>query len=161
MCFLLCAGLCFSTMNPRSTFSIWAAGRRADRMPWEQNAISHCADLPCASSFILNIWLWPFLFIFFWSQLYSPDPAPRSDVYFGQERTKKKNLEEQEHSDAEQKRWRSLSASDNPPGKTEEMVLACDPSTCAHICKGNKTSTPGPGFLNLALLRAVWGIGEY
>lgn len=78
------------------------------------------------------------------------------DLMFTLDRNgKKKNLEEQEHSDAEQKRWRSLSASDNPPGKTEEMVLACDPSTCAHICKGNKTSTPGPGFLNLALHRAV------
>lgn len=157
MCFLLCAGLCFSTMNPRSTFSIWAAGRRADRMPREQNAISTEQIFP------VHLLLYSTYgcdhFFFFSSQLHSPDPAPRSDVYFGRGREgkkkKKKILRSKNTVMLSRKGGGACQLLTTPPGKTEEMVLACDPGTCAHICKGNKTSSPGPAFLNLALHGAV------
>lgn len=104
------------------------------------------ADLPCASPYILNICLWPFIFISSGGTscirlIQLPDMMFTLDknVLLSTKREEKK--EEQE-----QKTWKSLSSSDNPPGKTEEMVLTCDPSTQIHICKGNKTATLVPGF---------------
>lgn len=129
-------------MNPGSP-CVGGAGRDADWKLWEENIISHKADLHSASPYRNStygqgrlccgascMWLSSQIKCLLWTGRLPLRNYKNKTPRFWTER------------------WIPLSGSDTPPGKTEEMVLVCVPRahihmyihtthTCIHICKGN------------------------